>query len=145
MPRAFVARTTFVFATASLFPPLAYAGHVPVVDYEVVTERSDARAPVGEVLLEADGGDESLAYVSMNGTPFAPRGSFEIDAVAPQPAVLASTFADEVYHSPLDGAVAVPLPGPVWTGIIGLGAVAWAKGRVKRRGLKAGRPTDKMR
>jgi hypothetical protein len=145
MPRAFVSRTTFVFATASLFPTLAYAGHVPVVAYEVVAERCDVRAPVGEVPPEEDGGDEGLSYVSMDAGTFASRGPFEIDSIAPQPAILTSTLTDAPDHSPVEGAVAVPLPGPMWTGIIGLGAAAWAKGRVKRRGRKAARRAETMR
>ena len=146
MPRAFVARTTFVFATASLFPTLAYAGHVPVVAYEVVTERCDSQSPVGKVQLEEDGGDGSPpSYISMNPVTFDARGSFALDAVAPQPAILAYTLADAAYRSPVEGAVAVPLPGPVWTGIIGLGAAAWAKGRMKRRGQKAEGRTETMR
>ena len=135
MPRAFVARTTFVFATASLFPTLAYAGHVPVVAYEVVTQRCDAQTPLGEVLLEEDGGNGSSSYVSINAVTFDPRGSFEVDAVAPQPAALLPTaVADGAYPSAVEGAIAVPLPGPVWTGIIGLGTAAWVNRRTKARG-----------
>ena len=140
MRRAFVARTTFVFATASLFPTLAYAGHVPVGAYEVVADRLDAQAPVGEVLLALDAGDGSSSHVSMNAVTFDSRGPFELDAVAPQPAVLLPTsVVDGAYHSAVEGAIAVPLPGPVWTGIIGLGVAAWAKGRVTRRKHKTDR------
>jgi len=134
MPRAFVARTTFVFATASLFPTPAYAGHVSVVAYEVMTERCDAQTPVREMLLDEDGDNGRSSYVSINAVTFDSRGSFEVDAVAPQPAVLLPTaLADGTYHPAAEGAIAVPLPGPVWTGIIGLGTAALVNRRRRRR------------
>jgi hypothetical protein len=134
MPRPAVAArtTTVLFATASLFPTLAYAGHVSVGAYEVVAERSDAQAPVHEVLLKEDGGDASSCYVSMNALTFDSRGSFEVDALAPQAAILPTAVADGAYPSAMEGAIAVPLPGPVWAGIIGLGTAAWVK-RLRRR------------
>ncbi len=80
-------------------------------------------------------GDAISFFVRTNAKTFDASGFFALDALAPQPDPIAGSrvrtgVADGLYRAVvLEGPVAVPLPGPVWTGIIGLATAAWAQRR----------------
>jgi hypothetical protein len=79
-------------------------------------------------------------FVHTNATTFDESGFVALDALAPEPDPFSGSrirtgVADGMYRAIVfEGPVVVPLPAAVWTGIIGLGTVAWAKRRMRRHG-----------
>lgn len=136
MPRTPLTRTTFVFAaSSSLFSTLAFAGYVPIGAADVVPDgaTSDAPALIGEVVTE----NQPLAF-GFNARTIDESGLYAVDANAPagDPSTrgrIRTNVAEGMYRgSVFDGPVAVPLPGAVYTTLVGLAGVAW----LKRRGIK---------
>ena len=89
-----------------------------------------------------DGADGSLAqgnaisfFVRTNATIFDETGFVALDALAPEPdpetgSAVRSGVAEGLFRAVVP--TAVPLPAAVYTGILGLSTVVWAKRRMKR-------------
>ncbi len=97
----------------------------------------DAQFDGASAKLE-DGGAISF-FVRTNATQFDDSGFVALDALAPDPDPIAGSHvrtavADGMYRAVIrEGAVAVPLPGAVYTSIMGLAGVAWLKRRARRK------------
>jgi hypothetical protein len=97
----------------------------------------DASFEGGQVTL-AENGAISF-FVRTNATTFDESGLFALDAMsdAPDPNTgsrVRTAVADGMYRAVVQGGpVAVPLPAAVWTGMIGLGTVAWARRRIRAK------------
>ena len=79
-------------------------------------------------------GDAVSFFVRTNATTFDETGLFALDALAAEPDPVAGSnvrtaVVQGMYRAVVQGPVAIPLPGAVYTGLIGLGTVAWAKRR----------------
>ena len=136
MRRPTLACTMFFAASlapGSLLMKLACAGYVPIAasEHRRVEDELDSAGAV-HVLAEDDTGS---IFVGTKPTPFDEAGVFMSNAWADDPdpftrshvhgGVTDSSFEDPAF----DGPIPIPLPGAVWTGIVGLAAVAWAKRR----------------
>lgn len=174
MPRAVLARTTFVFAasTSCLFATLASAGFVSIGAYDdgpngltadahalaraVVPEKQSdfsiddwamGQTLLGQTLLPStvDEGGAIPFFMHTNTTSFDETDLFALNALVDESRRLTgsrvrTTVADGMHPAGmLNGPVSVPLPGAVWTSIIGLAGVAWLKRRVEGRRRTKGR------
>jgi hypothetical protein len=138
-------------STGELFRASAFSfGELVQTDVQYLEDDAAAGKPtrVGrtENAIDAgfEGGDGALGegqaisfFVRTNATQFDESGFFALDALAPEPdpetgSAVRSAITQGMYRAiVLEGPVAVPLPGALYSGIIGLGAVAWLKRRLK--------------
>jgi len=92
-----------------------------------------------------DDGDGALGqgnaisfFVRTNATTFDESGFVALDAIAPQPDAVTGSgvrtgVAQGLYRAVvLNAPASVPLPAALYTGVIGLSTVVWAKRRMKR-------------
>ena len=91
-----------------------------------------------------DGGDRTLLegdsisfFVRTNATQFDTSGFVIADATSPvahpTSGQVRSAVVGGMYRAVVEGPVAVPLPGALYSGVIGLAGVAWARRRMAAR------------
>ncbi|MGB7158341.1 MAG: hypothetical protein WBD40_09775 [Tepidisphaeraceae bacterium] len=83
-------------------------------------------------------GDAISFFVRTNATIYDETGFVVADALSPvaheTSGNIRSTVVDGLYRAVvLEGPIAIPLPAALYSGLVGLFTVAWAKRRVKRR------------
>lgn len=154
MPRAALAPATMLLAAAAtgLLLSVAIAGSVPAGGYDALRDsatadvqtRADVISPAGRRLGD---GDAIPFGLRANATTLDERGFVGFDAIALEPDSVAirplgiTVVAESDLAIATGSPVVVPLPGAVFTGLIGLATVAWAGRRHRSRRRKA---TDRI-